>query len=154
MAGTIRGPTTCCLRGGRRNALELVNGAGVSGSAADGTAQQRGAVEGAEALAVAGGLEGSGVGAAPLREVGQRLADGPMEALQLGVVEVEAALLRVELGAAEAAGVPDPEVAAVGEADDEPVPGLEVAVRGVLELLDPRRPVDQQPPGHAEPEAE
>src|SRR5437870_11774607 len=165
---------------GSRLPSTLVNRTGVGGAAADRAAQQRGAVEGADTVAVAGGLEGAGVGAAPLREVGERLADRLVEPLERGVVEaagragrVEAGLeeglvddqipepgdlrlvlrpglegdaalpqhlpqpgqaeadgvgpelvgLGVELGAAEAAGVADPEVAAVGEADDEPVPG-------------------------------
>src|SRR2546426_884070 len=114
---------------GSRLPSTLVNRTGIGGAAADRAAQQRGAVEGADTVAVAGGLEGAGVGP---------------ELVGRGV----------ELGAAEAAGVADPEVAAVGEADDEPVPGLDVPVGGVLQLLDAGRAVDQQPAGHPEPQAE
>src|SRR5260221_3735442 len=156
-----------------------MNGTGKGGAATDGPPQERGAVEGAETIAVAGGLERPGVRSAPLGEVLERPAEGRVEALELGLVEAagrshrveagleqrlidqevaeagnlrlvhepslegdaagaehgaeaaqgkadgvgaEAGLLGVEVGAAEAARVPHPDVAAVGGTGDEAGP--------------------------------
>src|SRR5687768_18227570 len=78
--------------------LLLVNGTGVSRAAADRAAQQGGTVEWADPVPVAGGLQGAGVRAAPLREVPQGRPDRFVEALQLLVVETAGRSCRVETG--------------------------------------------------------
>ena len=91
------------------------------------------------------GLQGHTALAEDLPEAGQREADG---------VGAEPVRRGVEFGAAEAAGVAHPQVSAVGEADDEPVPGLDLPVGGVLQVVDAGGAVDEEPAGHAEPQSE
>src|SRR5207248_1742775 len=91
------------------------------------------------------GLEGDAALAEHLPQTGRREPDG---------VGPELVRLGVELGTAEAAGIAQPQVAAVGEADDEPVPRLDLPVGGVLEVVDAGGAVDEEPAGHAEPQSE
>src|SRR3954463_2468855 len=110
-------------RGGRCNSLDLMNGTGIGGSSADGPPEERCTVEGADAVAVAGGLQDAGVGAAPSGEVRQRFPDGLVEALQLGVVKAPGGTGGVEAGLEQR--LVDEEVAEAGDLRLVHEPGLE-----------------------------
>src|SRR5581483_9101419 len=110
-------------RPGGHASSALVNGAGIRRAPADRPAQERGAVERADAVPVPGRLEGAGVGTAALREVGQRRADRPVEPLQLGVVEAAGGPGGVEAGLEQR--LVDEEVAEAGDLRLVHEPGLE-----------------------------
>jgi hypothetical protein len=72
----------------------------------------------------------------------------------ISAVDPEPLLVGIQLDAAEAAGVPHPEVAAAGEAQDQAVPRLLLPPARVQELVDAGAAVDQQTAGHPEAQAE